>query len=222
MAINFQNTQSFPQISAPFVDEKSLITPPWRQFLQALWTRTGAGQGSTIFTSGMVITFAGMTLPAGWVLCDGSAISRNVYANLFSAIGTTWGGGDGTNTFNVPNLVDKFILGAGISPALGTNGGTAEVTLGISNLASHSHGVTDPGHVHGITDPGHHHTSETAASNVTAGASAGGVTAGNTGNATTGITINSATTGITTQDTGSAAPFSILPPYAAIYYIIKQ
>ena len=55
--------------------------------------------------------FANNTLPDGWLACDGTAVSRNTYANLFSKIGTTYGAGDGSATFNLPNLTDRFIQG---------------------------------------------------------------------------------------------------------------
>lgn len=64
---------------------------------------------------GSVIAFAGTSSPAGWLLCDGSAVSRETYANLFAVIGTTYGAGDGTSTFNLPNLVDKFVQGSATS-----------------------------------------------------------------------------------------------------------
>ena len=60
---------------------------------------------------GTVAAFAGNTLPDGWLACDGTAVSRTTYANLFSKIGTTYGSGDGSTTFNLPNLTDKFIQG---------------------------------------------------------------------------------------------------------------
>lgn len=60
---------------------------------------------------GAVIAFAGSTSPAGWLLCDGSAVSRTDYAALFAIIGTTYGAGDGSATFNLPNLTDKFVQG---------------------------------------------------------------------------------------------------------------
>ena len=56
--------------------------------------------------------FAGNTLPDGWLACDGTAVSRTTYANLFSKIGTTYGSGDGSATFTLPNLTDKFIQGS--------------------------------------------------------------------------------------------------------------
>ena len=55
--------------------------------------------------------FANDTLPDGWLACDGTAVNRTTYANLFSKIGTTYGAGDGSATFNLPNLTDKFIQG---------------------------------------------------------------------------------------------------------------
>lgn len=64
---------------------------------------------------GMVIAYAGSTSPSGWLLCDGSAVSRETYAALFAVIGTTYGTGDGSTTFNVPNLVDKFVEGSATS-----------------------------------------------------------------------------------------------------------
>ena len=60
---------------------------------------------------GSVIAFAGSSSPAGWLLCNGSAVSRETYADLFAVIGTTYGSGDGSTTFNLPNLTDKFIQG---------------------------------------------------------------------------------------------------------------
>ena len=63
--------------------------------------------------TGTVISFAANSNPAGYILCNGSAISRTTYASLFSVIGTTYGTGDGSTTFNLPNLTDKFIQGSG-------------------------------------------------------------------------------------------------------------
>jgi microcystin-dependent protein len=66
------------------------------------------------FPAGMVVPFAGPAenVPAGWMLCNGSAVSRTDYANLFSAIGTAWGSGDGSTTFNVPDLRGVFLRGS--------------------------------------------------------------------------------------------------------------
>ena len=68
-------------------------------------------QVSAAVPTGVVQAFAGRTTPQGWLLCDGSAVSRTNYAALFNAIGTTYGSGDGSSTFNLPNLTDRFIEG---------------------------------------------------------------------------------------------------------------
>jgi microcystin-dependent protein len=61
--------------------------------------------------SGTILPFGGVTAPAGWLLCDGSAISRTTYANLYSAIGVVWGSGDGSITFHLPDLRGRFLRG---------------------------------------------------------------------------------------------------------------
>ena len=78
---------------------------------------------------GFIKTFAGATPPEGTLLCDGSAVSRTTYPELFAAIGTTWGSGDGANTFNLPDLRDQWILCAGTEHAAGE-----EVAEGLPNI----------------------------------------------------------------------------------------
>lgn len=68
---------------------------------------------------GTVISYAGTNPPNGWLICNGQAVSRTTYANLFSAIGTTYGKGNGSTTFNVPNLIGRFIE-SGVSNQVGT------------------------------------------------------------------------------------------------------
>jgi len=75
------------------------------------------GSGVSI---GTIIPFGGTAAPSGFLACDGSAISRTTYADLFSAISTTWGTGDGSTTFNIPDLRDRFIRGSGTSRAVAT------------------------------------------------------------------------------------------------------
>lgn len=68
---------------------------------------------SVLNPTGTVIAFAGNSAPAGYLICNGAAVSRTTYAGLFAVIGTTYGAGDGSSTFNLPNLTDKFIQGNG-------------------------------------------------------------------------------------------------------------
>lgn len=89
-------------------------TPPSRQmwdFLQKLTDEKIQYIYNNMIPVGIVQAFAGATTPEGWLLCDGSAVSRTDYANLYSVIGDTYGAGDGTSTFNLPDLIDKFVQG---------------------------------------------------------------------------------------------------------------
>ena len=63
--------------------------------------------------AGVILTFGGSTVPEGFLLCNGAAISRTTYAKLFAAIGTLYGAGDGATTFNLPDMRDKFAEGSG-------------------------------------------------------------------------------------------------------------
>lgn len=94
---------------------------------------------------GQVTAFAGSTAPNGWLLCDGSAVSRTTYAKLFAVIGTTYGTGDGSTTFNVPDLRGRFPLGSGTGTAatatahtLGDRSGQETHTLTINELPANA------------------------------------------------------------------------------------
>lgn len=100
---------------------------------------------------GSISLFAGSTAPSGWLLCNGQAVSRTTYSALFAVTSTTYGSGNGSSTFNVPNLSNRFPVGVGgswASTLAGTGGSSAAVLL------EHSHGMGD--HAHDIT---HSHTS---------------------------------------------------------------
>lgn len=88
---------------------------------------------------GVIQAFAGSTTPDGWLLCDGSAVSRTDYSELFLVIGTTYGDGDGSTTFNVPNLIDKFVQGnatAGTVKSAGLPNITASFSLRPSSTSA--------------------------------------------------------------------------------------
>lgn len=107
---------------------------------------------------GAVIPFAGATAPSNWLLCYGQAVSRTTYAALFAVIGTTYGAGDGSTTFNVPDANGRVI--AGKDNMGGTDkgrlsaffGGVARTLGGILGAASHILTIAQmPGHTHSVT-----------------------------------------------------------------------
>lgn len=101
--------------------------------------------------AGIVMPFAGSVAPQGYLLCDGSAVSRTDYADLFTAIGTVYGAGDGATTFNVPDLSGRVVLGVSQSHSLGTTGGEATHVLTEQEMPAHSHTVPAHGHNNDIT-----------------------------------------------------------------------
>lgn len=100
--------------------------------------------------AGIIMPFAGTVAPQGCLFCDGSAVSRTTYAALFAVIGTTYGEGDGSTTFNVPDLSGRVVIGVSNSHALGTTGGSETVTLTTDQLPAHSHEVPQHGHENNI------------------------------------------------------------------------
>lgn len=121
----------------------------------ASWqTITGGGTPSeSSIPAGAMMPFAGANAPDGWLLCDGSAVSRTgQYAALFAAIGTAYGAGDGSTTFNLPNLGGKFPMGANATNALGATGGAPSFTLDTANMPAHNHGIVGV-HLPGVSGP---------------------------------------------------------------------
>lgn len=125
--------------------------------------------------SGALMPFAGASAPTGWLLCAGQTLSRTTYAELFAAIGTTYGAGDGSTTFQLPDMRGRVVAGvdsmggtaasritaagSGIAGGtLGAAGGAQTHTLTTAQMPAHNHGVSDPGHTHGVYDPTHAHS----------------------------------------------------------------
>ena len=101
-----------------------------------------------------IVPWSTSSVPTGFLECDGAAVSRSTYATLFTAVGTTYGAGDGSTTFNVPNLTDKITMGKSGTKALASTGGaetvaasgtiggsTANSSLTVAQLASHQHEI---------------------------------------------------------------------------------
>ena len=102
----------------------------------AIGTRYGEGDGETTFNLpnlnkelGAIVPFASLHMPSEYLMCDGRAISRTDYADLFAVIGTTCGEGDGTSTFNLPDLINRFAQGSN-TPGLKVEAGLPNIKAG--------------------------------------------------------------------------------------------
>lgn len=126
-----------------------------------------------LLPAGSVIMWSGSSAPSGWLLCDGSAISRTTYASLFAIAGTTYGVGDGSTTFNVPDLRDRFPLGKGTNNStLGAQTGSVsassvittaadgdgDLTVGTTTVAASAKDSSVTSAVESVTQASHTHT----------------------------------------------------------------
>lgn len=136
------------------------------------------GAALVVVPVGGIMPFAGSSAPSGWLLCFGQQVSRTTYVALFAVIGSTYGNGDGSTTFNLPDLRGRVAAGVDnmggtaanrlttatvSSSSIGGTGGSEKVRLTDAQCAlpSHSHTgstSTDNGHSHSINDPGHTHS----------------------------------------------------------------
>lgn len=151
---------------------------------------------------GEIKMFGGSQIPAGWFLCDGSTVSRTTYSGLFRVIGTTFGVGDGSTTFTLPDFRGRIPIGVGTGTATGA---TAQ-TLG-SQPTSGAGG--EQTHVQALAElAAHNHTATLVAQGQTRNYAAGGTDAG-------------IASGLTTSTTGSSTAMNILPPVSVVNFIIR-
>lgn len=189
---------------------------------------------TTLVPTGVVHMWPASIAPTGFLLCDGAAVSRTTYNSLYVLIGVTFGAGNGSTTFNLPNFLNRFPIGAGTGGtyAVGATGGSADAvsvshTHSFSGTSSgqsvtHSHTVTDPGHTHGPALVGQTNVGGSGTGNQLVG---NGVI--NVPTATTGISLGNASVDHTHTYSGTTASSGVsgtnlnLPPYLGINFIIK-
>lgn len=144
-----------------------------------------------IVPPGMIAPYAGKTAPAGWLLCDGRAVSRTAYAALFAVIGTTYGAGNGSTTFTLPDLRGNVPAGVTSGHVLASREGERTHTLTVNEMPAHTHSQTFYHYVQG--NPGGLNSSNTGVKHET----------------------------MATTQTGGGQPHNNMQPTIYLHYIIK-
>lgn len=224
LAFNNEDDTGFSRTGAGILSV-SILGSQVGTFTSGGWTGAISGAGS--LAVGMVCDFAGSIAPSLWLLCYGQNVSRTTYSRLFAALGTTYGSGDGSTTFGLPDLRGRATFGKddmggsaasrltttyfGASPiVLGNSGGSQSHTQSPSELVPHFHGAS-------IFDPGHSHAYDRVNATDQKPSSGGSAPFVNvqtlqTGVSMTGVRVNSANGLDTTATTGGNFPFTIVNP----------
>lgn len=172
-----------------------------------------ADAAALIIPVGMIFSYGSSVIPTGYLECNGDILSRTTYATLYAAIGTAFNtGGESGSQFRVPDMRGRIPIGAGAGSGLtsrtlgDTTIGAELATVSISEMPSHSHGITDPGHTHNF--------------NTTGGS---GLARATDGSASKSTTVQSASTGISTtsSDGGSGTGHANVQPSRVSTFIIK-
>jgi microcystin-dependent protein len=190
-----------------------------------------SGLGGTVgaVPAGAVMPFAGASAPAGWLLCFGQTVSRSQYGELFAVLGTTYGSGDGSTTFGLPDLRGRVVAGVdnmggsaasrltsttitGGGDAVGEVGGSQTHTLTTSEMPSHTHVQDAHSHTYRpIATGGFNNGMWHFDGNTLAGADGG----------TGGGTPSTNNTTATNQNTGGGGAHNNVQPTMVLNYIIK-
>ncbi|UOF78518.1 tail collar domain [Caudoviricetes sp.] len=199
----FGGTVTTPTLSA---DPDTAMKASTKQYVDTTVT--------TRLPSGSVTMYVGATAPTGWLLCDGSAVSRTTYADLFAVVSTTYGAGDGFTTFNVPDFRGRVAIGTGT----GTGGGASGTGLpaGGSALTAVSRGTWKGEETHTLSIgemPAHDHS---IAGKFAFGTGTIAPATGSPG----AIDINTAS-GATATSQGSGTGHNVIQPVMGVLFIIK-
>ena len=210
-------------IKASNITELGLVGDVCSRFIELLrtrvnfkaflgWALDASGEVSDDFVAsaadrgavpvGSILIWPASLMPSdNWLVCNGQAVSRATYSALFDRIGLTYGSGDGSTTFNLPDAQERFVRGVGPTVQMASRGGKRSVTLAVTNLPKHSHTLSKLGKVPPDSNSG---------VNVN-----GNIPDGDDG------TDPEPLSGISTDESGAGESFDITPENIALYYIIK-
>lgn len=212
---------------------KTLTSPTIGDFTNSQHNHTNAAGGGVVvgIPTGGTIQFAGATAPSGFLICDGSLVSKVTYAALYSVIADLYGTGD-ANNFALPDMRDRSAVGKSATKALGAVGGDAAVNLAHTHTGpSHSH--SGPNHQHSLSVYGENNTNNSTATGVYSGSDStpaylaaakahshyfGLTSTGTSGWAGTGAT---GADGTGATGSGGSSSQSVQNPFQAFNYIIK-
>ena len=170
--------------------------------------------GSLIVATGTIVPWTVSSAPTGYLECDGAAVSRSTYSALFAVIGTTYGSGDGSSTFTLPDLKDRVVYGKSGTVSLASTGGAATVTPSGTNAGTALSESQLPAHNHTTTVTFTNGTTSLSSSTRLAG---GGATTLGTQTYDTDNTGS----GATHTHTFSGDAQSTLQPYLCLKFMIK-
>jgi len=221
----------------------SNINDAIRQMMADIASALSGGQ---LLPTGSVVAIAAAATPAGFLYCDGSAVSRTTYAALWGVLGSTWGSGDGSTTFNLPDLRSRTVVGAGTAAGAGLTaralaglGGEENHTLLVAEvpaLAVNIITTEDGSYTHTLVDPAHSHTYADRVAGVNHANTAGFATGADellaahnastlsTTTSTTGITIDALPQHnhtVAGNTSGGGGLHNNMQPFAPLNYVIK-
>lgn len=180
-----------------------------------------SGTAVALLPAGVLLDFAGSSAPTGFLMCDGSLVSRTTYARLFESVGTTWGAGDGSTTFKLPDFRGRVAVGSGTGSgltarSLAATGGAETHQLSSAEMPSHTHIQNSHNHTQ---DPHTHNGGNGAGSNYSP-------TLGGSNNAiniamTPSVTATNQATTATNNNTGGDGYHNNMQPFVVVSKIIK-
>jgi microcystin-dependent protein len=204
--------------------------PPAQLANGILLAQLEAAVAAALWKPGDIKAQGGAAVPTGWLACDGSAVNRVTYSALYTALGgaaSPWGQGDGSTTFNIPDLRGRSMAGVGTAAGdatagnhvLGSKFGAERHKLlkTEGSVPVHGHGVTDPTHAHAMQSNGNYSTKNGPPPTAFSGelSPGSGTNLGNSMNAATGVSVQNH------AGADASADHNTVPPTTAVTMIIK-